>query len=89
MESKGWSIRIVWGVRTKAENDALVEKKLASPSSKHLKGRAVDLVDRQTGYSNDRNHKFYKDLSAIAKRLNLRWGGDFSSRWDPCHIEMR
>ena len=88
MEFKGWNIRVVWGKRTPQENMALVRKGYASRNSKHLTGLAVDLIDRNTGYSNDRNHKYYKDLENIAKKHGLIWGGDFSGRWDPCHVEM-
>lgn len=88
LEFLGWNIRIVWGKRTLDENMALVKKGYASRNSKHLTGHAVDLIDRKTGYSNDRNHKYYKDLERLAKQNGLNWGGNFSARWDPCHIEM-
>lgn len=87
MESKGWRIRIVWGRRSPSENAALVRAKVASKNSKHLLGKAVDLIDRSVGYSEDRNHPFYKDLEAASNKYGVRWGGDFSTRWDPCHIE--
>lgn len=88
LEFKGWKIRIVWGKRSHEENMALVKKGYASRNSKHLTGHAVDLVDRNTGYSNDRSHQYYRDLENSAKRNGLLWGGNFSARWDPCHIEM-
>lgn len=52
MENRGWNIRIVWGQRTKEENEVLVKKGVASRTSKHLSGEAVDLIDRKVGYSN-------------------------------------
>lgn len=89
MENRGWNIRIVWGQRTKEENEVLVKKGVASRTSKHLSGEAVDLIDRKVGYSNNRNHKYYKDLSELAKKEGLAWGGNFTQRWDPCHIETK
>lgn len=50
MEAKGWSIRVIWGKRTQQENMALVKKGVASKTSKHLDGKAADIVDRQVGY---------------------------------------
>lgn len=88
MEKLGWHIRIVWGLRTKAENDALVSQGVASPTSKHLDGKAVDMIDTRVGYDNSPQHKYYQDLGRIAKKYGLVWGGDWISRWDPCHIEM-
>ncbi|MFY9268868.1 MAG: M15 family metallopeptidase [Candidatus Manganitrophaceae bacterium] len=88
MEELGWRIRVVWGKRSQDENDALVKKKVASSKSKHLIGKAVDLIDRRIGYVDDPVHPFYKDLSRTAKEEGLIWGGDFHSRWDPCHIEI-
>ena len=88
MEKRGWKIRIVWGKRTKAENDALVAKGMASKTSKHLNGKGLDLIDRVVGYTDNKSHKFYKDLKELAKQESLVWGGEFNQRWDPCHIEM-
>ena len=88
MELKGWHLRIIWGVRTSEENMLLVQQGVASPSSKHLSGRAVDVIDRMVGYSLDKMHPYYRDLESISKHHGLLWGGDFSSRCDPCHIEL-
>ena len=87
MEARGWAIRVVWGRRTKAENDALVLAGFADTNSLHLSGRGADLVDRMTGYTTDKLHQYYIDLATIAKSEGLKWGGEFS-RWDPCHVEM-
>lgn len=71
MEKRGWRIRIVWGKRSKVENDILVNKGVASRTSKHLSGKAVDLIDRKVGYSIKKNHQYYKDLSILAKKEGL------------------
>jgi len=90
MEKRGWRIRIVWGKRTKQENDKLVRAGLASKHSKHLIGKACDLAERTLGNAMvNHNHKFYKDLEELAKKEGLIWGGNFKGRWDPCHIEIR
>lgn len=90
MEKRGWRIRIVQGKRTKQENDRLVRAGLASKHSKHLIGKGCDLAERTLGNAMvNRNHKFYKDLEELATKEGLIWGGNFKSRWDPCHIEIK
>ena len=88
MEKRSWRIRIVWGKRSHKENEELVKKGMASRTSKHLVGKGLDLIDRTVGYTENKSHKFYKDLAELAKQEGLIWGGDFKQRWDPCHIEM-
>ena len=48
--------------------------------SKHLKGEAVDLCSKHTGYQDPR---FFVHLAAIAHRLGLN-----TLAHDPCHIEL-
>ncbi len=88
MEKLGWNIRIVWGVRSYEENRVLADAGLASKNSKHLTGRALDLIDQRLLYNFTPGHKYAQDLGRIAKSVGLIWGGDFISRWDPCHIEL-
>jgi hypothetical protein len=87
MVNKGWDVRVLWGRRTKEENDVLVGRGTASATSKHLTGEAVDLIYRADPYPNDRNHPYYRDLEKEVKKRGLIWGGDFKSRWDPTHFE--
>lgn len=89
LEADGFSLRVIWGKRTKEENDRLVEKGMASSESKHLHGKGVDLINRKIGYSEKRDEPYYKRLKELATKYNLIWGGDFSTRWDPNHIESR
>ena len=89
LRDQGWHLRIVWGKRTKAENDALVAKGTASKTSKHLDGLAVDVIDTRVGYSNNRNHQYYLDLKRICQEAGVTWGGTFSTRWDPTHFEEK
>jgi len=95
MEKLGWHIRVIFGTRTKAQNDAL--GKNASKHSKHLRGLAVDIVDTKTywniSYGNF-NHPFCKDLERLCVKHGVYWGGNFirknpKYRWDPCHFESK
>jgi hypothetical protein len=87
MRQRGWRMRVIWGRRTMAENDALVKKGQASPNSKHLTGEAVDIINRDIGYSNNPNEAYYKDLGSVVRGEGLIWGGDWTSPWDPNHFE--
>ena len=89
MRDHGWRLRIVWGRRTIEENQVLVDSGTAKTNSKHLRGKAVDLIDRSVAYSNDRNHQYYKDLKDACDRYGAKWGGDFLGSWDPTHFESR
>jgi hypothetical protein len=89
MRDLGWHLRIIWGRRTKAENDALVQKGTASKTSKHLDGLAVDVIDTRVGYSSNRNHRYYSDLQRICQEVGVLWGGTFTKRWDPTHFEEK
>lgn len=88
MEKLGWKIRVVWGLRTQAENDALVKLRRASKTSLHLTGRALDIIDTTLLYNVAPGDKYGADLAAIAKKYGLVWGGAFMGRWDPTHVEM-
>jgi peptidoglycan L-alanyl-D-glutamate endopeptidase CwlK len=50
--------------------------------SKHFTGEAIDLEDNGKGES------FYKEISPIAKKYGLSWGGDWQGWKDPPHFEM-
>lgn len=95
MEKAGWHISVVYGFRTKAQNDAL--GKNASKTSKHLLGLAVDIIDTTVGYNiafKNFSHPFCKDLERICLKYGLYWGGNFvrtnpRNRWDPCHFQYK
>lgn len=91
MKAKGYPLRIKWAHRTKAQNDKLVAEGKASKNSKHLSGKALDVICNRVGYSypNDRDFIYYKDLDKAVKQVDgLVWGGDFETRWDPTHFEL-
>lgn len=88
---KKWPVRIVWGKRTKAQNDKLVKQGVASKNSRHLHCEALDIIYNKSSeaYSKDPNHPYYLDLrDAVKKVRGLRWGGNFKKRWDPTHFEL-
>ena len=93
MEKSGWHIQVVFGFRTKAQNNALGRN--ASRSSKHLLGLAVDIIDTKVQWHIQRGnfgHPFCKDMDRICKKHNVYWGGNFirtnsNNRWDPCHFQ--
>lgn len=94
MVEEGYDVRVVWGRRTPEENEALVEKGLASPTSKHLTGNAVDLVNRANPYPNDPGNAYYIDLRDAVDKEGLVWGGRCwgdctKNRWDPTHFEAQ
>lgn len=89
MQRKGWKLRVVWGKRTQKENDKLVKRGTASKTSKHLQGKAVDLINRVDPYSMRKDHPYYKDLEKACKEVGVTWGGKFKSRWDPTHFEAK
>ncbi|GIX22094.1 MAG: hypothetical protein KatS3mg121_0877 [Gammaproteobacteria bacterium] len=89
LSEKGYKLRVVWGKRTKAENDALVKEGLASKTSKHLTGDAMGFVNRKLGYDVEKGSDYLKNLKTAADNAGVIWGGDFESRWDPNHIELK
>ena len=87
LNNKGYDLRIVWGKRTKQENDALVKQGKASKNSKHLTGEALDFINRIVGYDNANYPVYTADVGIAAKNAQVIWGGNFTTPWDPNHIE--
>jgi len=87
LNKKGHNLRVVWGKRTQEENDALVAKGNASINSKHLTGNALDFISRIVLYDNLHYPIYTAETAVAAKRAGVIWGGNFTSRWDPNHIE--
>jgi len=86
---KGYPMRIVWGRRTQEENDRLHEEGKAIKNSKHLRGKALDIIHRIHAYrSTPENRQFWEDLRIAAEKQGLIWGGRFE-RYDPTHIEAK
>jgi hypothetical protein len=56
-----------------------------------VRGCAADIVDRRwawDGPCKNKNHQFWKDLGASAKKHDLEWGGDWKKR-DVAHVQMK
>lgn len=85
---RGWNLNIKWCLRSIEENMALYHQGYAALNSKHLTGDAMDIIDRRVAYGGLSDHPYYRDVQSAAHRYGLRWGGDFSGRWDPTHVEM-
>lgn len=95
-ESLNVTLRIVQGLRTIAEQNALYAQGRTKPgqkvtnakggSSYHNYGLAIDLVEMKNGEANW-NFK-YELLIPFAKKYNLVWGGTFKSIVDKPHFEL-
>lgn len=54
-------------------------------------GCAADIIDRRWGWDGpcaNKNHRFWRDLGAVAKNNGLEWGGDWKKR-DVAHVQMK
>jgi hypothetical protein len=85
---------ITEGVRDIERQRQLVnDKKSQTLKSKHLIGRAVDVVayvDGKVSWDKEHYHTIAKGFKQAAKELNvaIRWGGDFKSFFDGPHFEL-
>lgn len=91
----GFDIRITDGYRTPAQQQALYEigrvtpgkivtnaKGLPTCQSNHCKRRAIDVVDRKSGYSIN-----WEKLGKIGEACGLEWGGRWKSFPDRPHFQ--
>ena len=82
------------GLRSLKRQKELYAQKLSQTlKSKHLVGRAVDLVAYVDGVvSWDKQHYYTIALAmeraAIELNVDIRWGGDFKSFFDGPHFEL-
>lgn len=83
----GYPLQITSGVRTRAEQSALVRAgRTRLNLSKHLVGQAFD-VDIH-GISRDEIPMwFWQELGWLGEYLGFRWGGRWADPWDPGHFE--
>jgi len=92
LEQKGWNPVIGSGLRTLKEQKKLLKKGYTTTlRSKHLTGRAVDIVDKRYGWSgkaSNLNFQFWKDLGEAAKRQGLIWGGNWKTFKDVAHVQL-
>lgn len=89
------TLRIVQGLRTIEEQDALYAKGRTTPGpvvtnaksgrSYHNYGLAIDLVEINNGQANWNFH--YESLLPFAEKYGFKWGGHFISIKDTPHFE--
>lgn len=85
---------ITEGLRTKERQALLVaDGKSQTMNSKHITGRAVDVVayvDSKVSWDKEHYITISKAFKQAAKELNvpIRWGGDFKSFFDGPHFEL-
>jgi peptidoglycan LD-endopeptidase CwlK len=93
----GYTYKLGSGVRTPEEQAKKVAQGYSRTyDSKHLSGSARDVLafDSQGHYITDGQHAAYKALGDAYRALSssspvsVKWGGDFSSFYDPGHFEL-
>ena len=85
---------ITEGIRTLDRQEELYKKGLSKTmKSKHLIGRAVDVVayvDGKVSWEKEYYHTIATAMKSAATELNvnIKWGGDFKSFFDGPHFEL-
>lgn len=89
--------KVICGLRTYAEQDALYAKrprvtKARGGQSMHNFGLAADLClfrDGEDIWSPDSGtNSIYKPVATAAHEIGLVWGGDWTSIYDPGHVQL-
>jgi peptidoglycan L-alanyl-D-glutamate endopeptidase CwlK len=98
MKSKNVDVRIISGLRTYAEQQALYDQGRTKPGpivtkarpgfSNHNFGTAWD-IGLFEGKKYLTNSPLYKEVGEISRSLGLTWGGDFKSFKDYPHYEVK
>jgi hypothetical protein len=92
-----WKVEIISGLRTRERQVELKNEnaKNASPdNSKHVKGLAIDINLYKPfklellKKSSDKADWLNTGIRELATDLNLEWGGDYKTYYDPVHLEM-
>ena len=91
--TQGFTLRIVSGFRSFAEQDSLYAQGRTKPGaivtnarggeSLHNFGCAIDVVDRHKGYDID-----WSKLGALGESLGFEWGGRWASFIDRPHFQI-
>lgn len=93
LAAKSMDVRVVQGLRTFAEQDALFAKRpkvtnARGGQSNHNYGLAVDLCPFKGGQPDWNDGKGFNTIGAEAKKLGLEWGGDWKFVDKP-HVQLR
>lgn len=93
LEEMGWQPRIAEACRTLDQQKEKVRLGYSKTlRSKHLTGRAVDVIDRRFGWhgpASSLKFKFWTDYGTLCRKHGLVWGGDWKSFPDVAHCQMR
>ena len=99
LAGQSMDVRVVQGLRTFAEQDALYEQGRTKPGkrvtnakggqSNHNYGLAVDLCPFKNGNPDWNDTAGFKAIGSEAKKLGLEWGGDWTSLKDMPHVQLR
>jgi hypothetical protein len=92
LRNQGYQPKIASGIRTPEEQAEKVRLGYSqTQNSKHLYGKAADIVDQRWGWDGpaaDPNHPFWNALGEAAKRHGVQWGGDWKNFRDPAHVQV-
>lgn len=77
LEKKGWQPQVAEGLRTIEEQKEKVRLGYSQTlNSRHLTGRAVDVIDKRYGWNIPLHHPFWLDYGHLVLATNqLQWGG--------------
>lgn len=97
----GWTVKIISGNRTYAEQEALWSKGRTAPGPKVTNARGgqsnhnfgiawdIGLFDAKGTYNPPGNLGVYRAIGKIGKALGLTWGGDWRGMVDLPHFEVK
>jgi peptidoglycan LD-endopeptidase CwlK len=98
LAKKSLDVRVVQGLRTFAEQDALFAQGRTKPGkrvtnakggqSNHNYGLAVDMAPFKAGQPDWNNIAGFKTIGSEAKKLGLEWGGDWKKLVDMPHVQL-
>lgn len=92
LQAEGWQPFVAEGLRTRAQQREKVRRGYSrTMNSRHLSGRAADIVDRRWGWggpAKDDDHPFWRALGRAAAAEGLTWGGNWRSFKDVAHLQQ-
>ena len=97
LRSQGWHATIHNAMRTQAQANANAASGVGIKNSKHVKGRAVDIIDRRYGWDIKYINEIRSFRLALGKEVsrypNLTWGGNWHKSYgelgDWAHVELK
>lgn len=87
VRNAGIPLQITSSVRSRQEQASLVRGGFSrNPRSPHLEGQAFDVDIHGLGRDQIPDW-FWWEFGQLAEYIGFRWGGRWSSPWDPGHLE--